>query len=245
MKIVELHVHMDFERGGKFSCSKCECEKLPVHDTSPKTWRHLNFFQHKCFIHLRTPRTNCNDCGVTLWTPPWVRLNSGFTLLFEAFVLTLAKSMPMTKISQLVDEHDTRLWRIINHHVGIAKAKKDYSTVELVGCDETSRKKGHNYVTVFADMTSKEVLFATKGKDSATIKRFSSVLEQHNAIATQLKEITIDMSPAFIRGTADYLPNANITFDKFHVIQALNKVQDEVRRTEQRENPLLKKSRYL
>jgi transposase len=53
------------------------------------------------------------------------------------------------------------------------------------------------------------------------------------------------MSPAFIRGTADYLPNANITFDKFHVIQALNKVQDEVRRTEQRENPLLKKSRYL
>jgi transposase len=150
----ELHVHMDFERGGKFSCSKCNCEKLPVHDTSPKTWRHLNFFQHKCFIHLRTPRTNCNECGVTLWTPSWVRLNSGFTLLFEAFVLTLAKSMPMTKISQLVDEHDTRLWRIINHHVGIAKAKKDYSTVELVGCDETSRKKGHNYVTVFADMKS-------------------------------------------------------------------------------------------
>jgi transposase len=153
--------------------------------------------------------------------------------------------MPMTKIARLVDEHDTRLWRIINHHVAVAKAKKDYSSARLVGCDETSRKKGHNYITVFADMKSKEVLFATKGKDSTTIKRFAELLEVHNAQASQIKEITIDMSPAFIRGTADYLTNAQITFDKFHVIQALNKVQDEVRKIEQRENPLLKKSKYL
>jgi len=53
------------------------------------------------------------------------------------------------------------------------------------------------------------------------------------------------MSPAFISGMTEYLPDASITFDKFHVIQALNKVQDEVRRMEQKDNPILKKSRFV
>ena len=42
-----------------------------------------------------------------------------------------------------------------------------------------------------------------------------------------------------------HLGEANITFDKFHIIQALNKAQDEVRRTERKLNPLLADSRYI
>ena len=33
----ELHTHMDFEKGGKFSCTKCGKEELPVYDTEEKT----------------------------------------------------------------------------------------------------------------------------------------------------------------------------------------------------------------
>ena len=51
--------------------------------------------------------------------------------------------------------------------------------------------------------------------------------------------------PAFISGVTDYLPEADITFDKFHIIQALNKAQDEVRRMEQAKNPLLRRTRYI
>ena len=53
------------------------------------------------------------------------------------------------------------------------------------------------------------------------------------------------MSPAFIKGVNEHLPEANITFDKFHVIQMLNKAQDEVRRMEHKKNPLLTGSRYI
>ena len=65
------------------------------------------------------------------------------------------------------------------------------------------------------------------------------------AVPEQIKEVAIDMSPAFISGVADYLPEAVITFDKFHIIQSLNKAQDEVHRMEQKKNPLLKNSRYV
>ncbi len=88
----ELHIHMNFRRGGRFTCSECGADGLPVHDTVDKTWRHLNFFQYKCYIHLRTPRTKCPKCGERLWIPPWGRRQSGFTLLFEAIIMALASS---------------------------------------------------------------------------------------------------------------------------------------------------------
>lgn len=241
----QLHIHMNFERGGKFSCSGCECPSLPVYDTVSKTWRHLNFFQYDCYIHLRTPRTQCNECGIRQWSPLWSRVDSGFTMLFEAFIMTLAREMAVLKIAELIGEHDTKIWRVIKHHTNIAYAKKDLSEVTEVGCDETSSRKGHKYITVFADMKEKEVIYATTGKNANTIKRFTEELPKHHANAEQVTEITIDMSPAFISGTNEHLPNASITFDKFHVIQALNKVQDEVRRMEQKDNPILKKSRYV
>jgi len=241
----ELHIHMNFRRGGRFDCSECGADGLTVHDTVEKTWRHLNFFQYKCYIHMRTPRTKCPKCGERLWLPPWGRKQSGFTVLFEAFVMALAKEMPISRIGELVGEQDTRIWRIVRGHVERAYAKKSFATAVKVGVDETSSRKGHNYVTVFADMDNGEVLFATEGKDAATIKAFAEELPKHEAQPEQVKEVTMDMSPAFISGAAGFLPKASVTFDKFHVIQALNKAQDEVRRTEQKKNPLLKKSRFI
>jgi transposase len=236
---------MDFRRGDKFPCSECKAEGLPIHDTVEKTWRHLNFWQYKTYIHMRTPRTKCPECGERLWIPPWGREQSGFTALFEAFIIALAREMPVSQISALVGEHDTRIWRIVRYHVDRAHAKKNYSAVTKVGCDETSSRKGHNYVTVFADMSKGEVMVVTKGKDSDTIKAFAEELPKHQALPEQIKEVTIDMSPAFISGVREHLNGASVTFDKFHVIQALNKAQDEVRRMEHKQNPLLTGSRYV
>jgi transposase len=166
-------------------------------------------------------------------------------MLFESLIMVLAKEMPISRIGETVGEHDTRIWRVVRHHVNRAHAKKSFANVTKVGCDETSSRKGHNYVTVFADMASGEALFAVEGKDSGTVKAFAEELPKHEAKPEQIKEATIDMSPAFIAGIRDHLPEAGVTFDKFHVIQALNKAQDEVRRMEQKKNPLLKSSRYV
>ena len=53
------------------------------------------------------------------------------------------------------------------------------------------------------------------------------------------------MSPAFIKGTADSLPNAAITFDKFHAVKIINDAVDQVRRTERKDHKLLAGTRYL
>lgn len=138
-----LDLHVDFPRGSRFACAECGRADCAVHDTKDETWRHLDFFQHGTLLHARVPRVICPKCGVRKVATPWARTGSGFTLLFEAYVLALAKAMPI----------------------------------------------------------------ANAGSDAS-----------------------IDMGAAFEAGIKANFENAEITFDKFHVIKLANEAVDEVRR---------------
>ena len=239
-----LDIHIDFSKGGEFACSGCG-KNCKAYDTEVKTWRHLNFFEHETYLHARTPRVDCPDCGVKTVSVPWARAGSSFSLLFEAFIMTMVKEMPVNAIAGLVNEHDTRLWRILHHYVEQARSEEDFSKLERLGIDETSSKKGHNYITVFVDLEDSKVVFATEGKDAQTLNSFTEELEAHGGKAEQIEEVCCDMSPAFISGVEQALENATITFDKFHVMKIINEAVDKVRREEQKERPELKKSRYV
>jgi len=196
-------------------------------------------------MHARVPRIKCNNCGVRVVKVPWARNDSGFTLLFEAYIMLLAPSMPVKKIGELVTEHDTRLWRLIQHHVDKAREEADYSNVKKVGVDETSSKRGQNYVSIFVDLEKSKTIFATEGKDSTTVERFKADLCEHGGDPDAIKDVSCDMSPAFIKGVVENLPNAEITFDKFHILKTLNDAVDKVRCQEQKGQPELKKTRYI
>lgn len=241
----ELHIYIDFRKGSKFKCAICGVDNLDVHDTVEKTWRHLNFFQYKAYIHYRTPRSKCPEHGVHLVEVPWGSSGTGFTLLFEALILQLAMSMPVSKIADLIDEHDTKIWRIIRRHVNLAHIVSDYSNMRRVGIDETSSKRGHNYVTLFVDMDASKVVYVTEGKNSETISEFKEELSYHGCYPHQIETISADMSPAFKKGIEENFPWADVTFDKFHVIKLMNEAVDKVRRIEQRTVPELKSTRYL
>jgi len=191
------------------------------------------------------PRVNCRKCGVKLVKVPWARPGSGFTLLFEALVMVLAREIPVKVMSKILQEHDTRLWRILNHYVEEVRDETDFSSLRQGGVDETSSKRGHNYVSLFVDLEGPKTLFVTEGKDASTLSRFKEDLESHKGDAEAIEEICCDMSPAFISGAETNFPNAQITFDKFHVIKILNEAVDKVRREEQGLIPELKKTRYI
>ena len=194
----------------------------------------------------RVPRIRCPECGIIkLQSFPWARRESGFTLLFKAMIMAMARSMPVNAIAVIVGEHDTRLWRIIHYYVDRARQQEDYSTVTSVGVDETSCKHGHNYVTLFADLTTSKVLFVTEGKDASTVQRFRDDLVAHRGKPASITDFCSDMSPAFIKGVNENFVNAQLTFDKFHVMQIINTAVDDVRRQEQKERPELRKSRYI
>ena len=216
-----------------------------MHDTVKKTWRHLNFFQHEAFLHAHVARIDCPDCGVRLVNVPWARPGSGFTLLFEAFVMTLVKDMPVAAAARLVGEHDTRLWRVVQHYVETAVARMDLSELRRVAIDETAAKRGQDYISLFVDMDARKVVYVTEGNDAETVARFADHVDDHNSDASRIKEACIDMSSAYIKGVTENLTEAEITFDKFHAVKLVNDAVDQVRRAESKNRPQLKYSRYL
>jgi transposase len=199
------------------------------------TWRHLNIFQHRCEITCRLPRGKCSQCGhVFRVRPPWEGLSAHFTKEFEAFALLLMREMPMSKVGELVGETDTRLWRMLLRQVDAAYAEADFSQVCCVGVDEMSVRKGHEYISVFADLVRKRVLFATEGKDHEVWLQFVEAFEKHNGHRHAVTQVSMDMSPAYQKGVKQTCRNAQVVFDKFHVILNANKGVDQVRRAEVR-----------
>ncbi len=153
--------------------------------------------------------------------------------------------MPVNSLAKMVREYDTRIWRVIKHYVEAARQKQDFSKVISVGIDETSSKRGHNYVSVFVDLDESSVIYVTEGKDAKTVESFKDDLQKHNGEPEQVKDICCDMSPAYIKGAGENFPHAAITFDKFHVMKIVNDAVDQVRRQEQLENKYLKNTRYI
>ena len=177
-----LDIDIDFKRGARFQNPGDNSANCPVHDTVEKQWRHLDFFQHEAYINARVPRVKGNDGSVRLVNVPWARPGSGFTLLFEALIMALVPAMPVKEAGEIVSEHDTRLWRVIHHHVEEARARADHAAVSKVAIDETAARRGHNYVTLFVDIDQRRVLFVTEGKDASTVARFADDLEAHGCL---------------------------------------------------------------
>ena len=238
-----LTVLIDFKPGSRFAVSGQEGVH-PVHDTVTKTYRHLNFFQHECHLQLRTPRVKLPDGSVRLVEPEFAGRLSGFTLLFEAMILMLAQQMPFAAVARIVGESAYRVTAVCERYVEIALGLADFSAVKALAIDETSRARGHDYITLAADAVERRVLFVTEGREANAIKALAADLEVHGCPPKQIESVSIDMSPAFIKGVTENLPSARITFDKFHVVWHASTAVDKMRRIEQRTDKSLKGMRW-
>jgi transposase len=123
-------------------------------------------------------------------------------------------------------------------------AGADLSGVTRLAIDETSSRRGQNYLTIAADAEARKAIFVAQGRDAATIAELSRTLSGHGCVQEQIRSVSIDMSAAFIKGVTEHLPKPRITFDKYHVIAHASTAVDKTRRLEQKTDPSLKGLRW-
>ena len=220
------------------NCPHCEAPAQRIHDRLRRSWRHLDFFQFEAWLHADVPRVACAGCGKTHQVSvPWAREGSGFTALFEALALALCRDLPVRQAAALLRCSDKQLWRRIEHYVGQARALDDMSAVRIVGIDDTSLHRGQSYITVVHDLNTKRLLYATEGRDHQTVVDFAADLLAHGGDPAQVEHVCQDMSAAYAKGVALALPNALISYDRFHVVAMAVDAMDKVRQTEMRDDP--------
>lgn len=244
----KLEIWIDFDRGSTFFYEDKELGikgHFKAYDTKEKTWRHLNFFQYQCYLHAWVPRVDLGDGKYRQVHTPWEGHSLGFTLLLEALILELAKVLPIRNLCELFGINNNKVWTMLRSYVALARKEEDYTEIEVVGFDETSIRRGHEYVSLAVDMEEKRTTFVTEGKDHTVIEKFVDDLEAHGGQAENIKQVSCDMSPAFIKGVEENLPNAEIVFDRFHVTKVINEAVDKVRKAEVSNNPILRNTRYI
>jgi transposase len=134
---------------------------------------------------------------------------------------------------------------MLGSYIDTTRQEENFEGIDAVGLDKTSRAKGHEYITLFVDLQKRRTIFITEGKDNLTVARFAYDFQNHNGSIEAIKDVSCDMSPAFIKGVKENLPNAKITFDKFHILKIINEAVDKVRKEEVGTNKLLKGTRYI
>lgn len=252
----EAHeIHFDVVcDASRLPCPQCSAPEQPIHDRRQRDWQHLHFFQYRALIHAAVPRVRCAVCGgkgdteVRQVEVPWARERSGFTLLFEAMVVTLAglSRMPVRRIASLLGVKDARLWRSLAALVDSAYAKADMSGVSAIGVDEKHVGRGR-VVTIVHEGGGEQrgrVLHVSEGCKAGNVAAFAGVLAEHGGDPAAIESCTMDMARSYIAGVRDHLPNAQVCFDPFHMVKLANEALDVVRRAEVASEPDLKRTRY-
>lgn len=232
----EVHIHVGVRKDAAIPCPKCGGSTTRYgYEPTERQWRHSDCLFYPCYVHCQRPRVLCEHCGAQQINAPFERPNSRFTLLFEGYALMIMADVPRRKASELLRCDEKSLASILSYWITKAVEEQNLSDVSRIAIDETSFKRGHDYVTVSIDADERRVFDVQPGRTKEAVVAMRKELERHGGDSERIQSITCDMSPSYLPGTRENFPNAKQVIDKFHVKKLLIDALDKTRKQEQRE----------
>jgi len=237
-------IGIEAERGRKYKCPNCG-SMCSAHEFEKREYTHVADLGYDCTLSVRLPKLDCGGCGRKMQIRfPAARPGVSYTKEFEKAVLI---ELMDNSISAAAEKLGVGRWiaaDILDHCVSRAVPEQDLSDMTVLYVDEIQFGSGHDYVTVFSD-GSKKIVFMTRGKGKDTIERFSEYLIIQGGHPDNVRVVSADMSSAFEAGVEEFLPNASLVFDRFHLVQAINNDLNAVRkRTLKRGKERLSRIKY-
>lgn len=215
---------------GRSRCSKCG-DKCPRYDRlPPRRWRHLDFGRCAVYLEAKLWRVDCRRCGVVVEQVAWADAGARHTRPFEELVGWMAQHCDKTTISTLLRISWRTVGAMIERVVARHRKSIDWSNVRAIGTDELSYRKGHHYLTLVCDLESGRILWSKEGRSAATLAAFFAEIGPE--ACGRIRHAAIDMFEGYAKAIREWLPNAELVYDRFHVQQLAGKAVDEVRRGE-------------
>lgn len=230
-----VRIYVGIRKAAAIACPKCGgATKRYGYEKKERIWRHGDCMFFPCFVNCRRPKVLCPRCGTRQVSAPFERKNSRFTLLFEGYAMMVLADAPVSKAAEWLRCDEKALTKILRYWVNKAVDSADLSAVEQLAIDETSFKRGHQYVTLIVDAARRRVIDVEKGRDGQTVSLFAQKLSAKGGEPNKIHAVTSDMSKSFLPAIEANFPNAENIIDKFHVKKVLIDALDEVRKAEQK-----------
>jgi transposase len=217
--------------GGRVECPECGAECTIADHAPARTWRHLDTMQFETRLSARTPRADCKACGVKTIQVPWAGKHSRFTLLFEAFAISVLQACGNVKnAATLLGLDWDSVHAMMERAVRRGLERRALEELDYLGIDEKSFRRGHSYVTLLVDLTGSRVLEVVEDRTEEAANALWQVLSPQQK--EQVEAVATDMWPAFVNSIESNASQAEIVHDRFHISKHLNEAVDKVRRQE-------------
>lgn len=221
------------ERRGvrRYTCSGCGRRTGYVRSTRDRTWDDLPWAAHHVTLLYRQRRIVCRQCGIRTERIEFADPKARVTRRLRQQIGVDCQSMPT---SHAAVRHGVS-WGKARHAENAFLAEWDRTRVKRqprhIGLDEIQRGKGQRFWTVLSDVVHGEVIGLRQDRSEATAKALLAedlTGRQRSAITA----VCTDMHRPYLNAVGTALQNAEIVFDKFHVLQHASAALDEVRRQE-------------
>lgn len=231
-----VDIWVEHEAGLLWCCPRCGRE-LCCRDHAPeRVWRHLDTCQFQTHVHARIPRVACPEHGVLQVRVGWAQARSRFTLLMERWVIdVLMQCATVSGACRLLGLSWDEVFGVMERAVARGRARKQARVMPHLGVDEKAFRKGHNYMTVVCDLDEGCVEYVAEDRSTESLEGYWKELTE--AQLAGIESVSMDMWPAYIGATLAQVPNAQdkIVFDRFHIMQHMNRAVDSVRKQEHKE----------
>ena len=217
----DVKVGVEFA-GETLVCPACGAA-CPGYDRRRREWRHLDTMQYRTLVRADVPRVRCAEHGVQQVRVPWAEAQSRFTALFEAMVIDWLRVASFAAVARQCRLSWDQVAGIQERAVRRGLSRRAVAAAPVVGVDETSFQRRHEYVTVVNDLTTSgpRVLYVADGRSRAALDGYFEAVGEAGCRRTQM--VAVDMWPAYIGSVREHT-EALTAFDRSHVAQHLHGV---------------------
>lgn len=227
----KVDVYIQWPPEKKSPCPECG-KPYPIYDhREERRWRHLDTMQFETLLHCRVPRVKCKEHGVKSADVPWAGKHSRFTAMFERLAIEmLLACQNQTKAMQVLRLSWDETHRIQERAVKRGLKRRSTKAVEYLGVDEKSFLRRHQYATVVSDIKDVRVIDVARDRKEESLSRVFEKMPDEQRAA--VKAVAVDMWRPYMNVVQEYLSEADIVHDKFHIAKHLGEAVDKVRRAE-------------
>ena len=226
----------------------CKIEGIyyKFYDFAPvRTWQHLCWFEYPCFIVCQLPRYIDSVGKIKTMEVSFAEKGKSYTRLFSAHVIEALQAIKVQNtVADLFRTSSYIVRSIMENAVSKAlEARGAVTELKTISIDEKAYSAGHNYATILVDSQKDYVVELTDGRSEKALKTllYRATLEEEQP---QLERVNIDMWKPYINVIEEVAPQATIVHDKFHIVKKLSEAIDKTRRSEVKNEPMLKNNRY-
>ena len=230
----EMVVHIDRLGRRLLRCGVCRQRCREVHDVRrEREWRDLSMRKLPLKLRYRPRRVECPRCGVRVedfpWAEPWARVT---TALANA-VAVLARELSWQGTARQYGLNWKSVAAIVKRAVEYGLRHRKRPPVHVIGIDEVSRRKGQVYLTLVYDLERRVLLWVGDDRTEEAVRPFFTK-EMGRRRCHTLRVVCMDMWAPYAKLVREHAPNAQILFDRFHIVKHLHEALEEVRRSEMR-----------